>query len=107
MNCIEQGVATVAQLAEFDEIIDVALARRISPKTICRRAINCPVLDDEERARVGTLYKQVSPFDAKKLGAALVAQQHRRATSSSASSTSRATGGRWSIAGAAASAAAP
>lgn len=35
-------------------------------------AINCPVLDDEERARVGTIYKQVSTFEAKKIGAALV-----------------------------------
>ena len=41
-------------------------------------AISCPVLDDEERARVGTLYKQVSPFDAKKLGAALVAKNIAR-----------------------------
>jgi tRNA 2-selenouridine synthase len=37
-------------------------------------AVNCPVLSDEERARVGTLYKQDSPFAAKKLGAALVAR---------------------------------
>jgi len=37
-------------------------------------AVSCPVLDNEERARVGTIYKQVSPFDAKKLGAALVAK---------------------------------
>lgn len=36
-------------------------------------AVNCPVLDDEERARVGTLYKQVSPFEARRLGGALVA----------------------------------
>jgi len=36
-------------------------------------AVSAPVLDDAERATVGTLYKQVSPFDAKKLGAALVA----------------------------------
>jgi len=35
-------------------------------------AINLPVLNDEERARVGTIYKQESPFQAKKLGAALV-----------------------------------
>ena len=32
------------------------------------------MLDDEERARVGTIYKQVSPFTARKLGAALVAR---------------------------------
>ena len=37
-------------------------------------AINCPVLDDAERAEIGTLYKQVSPFDAKKKGAALVSR---------------------------------
>ena len=37
-------------------------------------AINCPVLSNEERITVGTLYKQVSPFEARKLGAALVAK---------------------------------
>ena len=37
-------------------------------------AISAPVLDDAERATVGTLYKQVSPFEAKRLGASLVAK---------------------------------
>jgi tRNA 2-selenouridine synthase len=32
------------------------------------------VLSDDERARVGTLYKQVSPFEARKVGAVLVAR---------------------------------
>jgi tRNA 2-selenouridine synthase len=41
-------------------------------------AISLPVLEDEERARVGTLYKQVSPFAARKLGAALVARNIAR-----------------------------
>ncbi len=41
-------------------------------------AISAPVLDDAERATVGTLYKQASPFDAKKLGAALVAKNVAR-----------------------------
>ena len=41
-------------------------------------AINCPVLNDEERARVGTLYKQVSAFEAKKIGAALVGRNIAR-----------------------------
>jgi tRNA 2-selenouridine synthase len=41
-------------------------------------AISAPVLDDAERATVGTLYKQVSSFDAKKLGAALVAKNVAR-----------------------------
>ncbi|QXZ10895.1 tRNA 2-selenouridine(34) synthase MnmH [Comamonas sp. Y33R10-2] len=36
-------------------------------------AINCPVLSDAERAEIGTIYKQVSPFEAKRLGASYVA----------------------------------
>ena len=35
-------------------------------------AINLPVLDNGERARVGTIYVQQSPFLARKIGAALV-----------------------------------
>ncbi len=41
-------------------------------------AVSCPVLDDAERAEVGTLYKQVSPFHAKRVGAALVAKNIAR-----------------------------
>ncbi|MGF1455138.1 MAG: tRNA 2-selenouridine(34) synthase MnmH [Alphaproteobacteria bacterium] len=37
-------------------------------------AINLPVLSDAERARVGTVYKQIDPFQARKIGAALVAK---------------------------------
>ena len=37
-------------------------------------AISCPVLDNEQRIVVGTLYKQASPFEAKQVGAALVAR---------------------------------
>jgi len=66
------SLATVTQLAEFDEIIDVR-----SPSEFgidhAPGAIRFPVLNDGERARVGTIYKQVSSFDAKKIGAALVA----------------------------------
>lgn len=36
-------------------------------------AINLPVLDDSQRAEVGTMYKQVGSFEAKRRGAALVA----------------------------------
>ena len=36
-------------------------------------AVNWPSLTNEERIRVGTLYKQVSPFEANKVGASLVA----------------------------------
>jgi tRNA 2-selenouridine synthase len=41
-------------------------------------AVSAPVLDDAERAQVGTLYKRVSPFEAKKLGGALVAKNVAR-----------------------------
>ena len=58
----------------FDEIIDVRSPAEFAEDHI-PGAINLPVLDDEERARVGTLYKQVSPFTARKIGAALVARR--------------------------------
>jgi tRNA 2-selenouridine synthase len=67
------GVANVAQLGEFDEIIDVRSPAEYAEDHM-PGAVSCPVLSDEERARVGTLYKQESPFAAKKLGAALVAR---------------------------------
>jgi len=41
-------------------------------------AVNRPVLTDEERARVGTLYKQVSAFTGRKTGAALVSRNIAR-----------------------------
>ncbi|MCE1181366.1 MAG: tRNA 2-selenouridine(34) synthase MnmH [Rhodocyclales bacterium] len=62
---------SVADLASYDEIIDVRSPAEFAEDHI-PGAINCPVLDNEERIRVGTLYKQVSPFEAKKIGAALV-----------------------------------
>jgi tRNA 2-selenouridine synthase len=57
----------------FDDIIDVRAPSEFAEDHI-PGAINLPVLDDAERARVGTIYKQVNPFTARKLGAALVAQ---------------------------------
>lgn len=66
------GLATVAQLADYQEIIDVRTPAEYAEDHI-PGAINCPVLSNEERVRVGTLYKQVSPFEAKKVGAALIA----------------------------------
>src|SRR5688500_10488504 len=62
---------TVAQLSEFDEVIDVRSEGEYREDHI-PGAINCPVLDNSERALVGTVYKQTSSFDAKKVGAALV-----------------------------------
>jgi len=66
------GLATVAELHEFDEIVDVRSPSEYAADHI-PGAINCPVLSDEERVRVGTLYKQ-SPFEAKKIGAAIISR---------------------------------
>lgn len=68
-----RGLATIAQLGEFDTLIDARSPSEFAEDRL-PAAINCPVLDDEQRARVGTLYKQVSPFDARKVGAVLVAR---------------------------------
>jgi tRNA 2-selenouridine synthase len=65
------GACTVAQLDEFDEIIDVRSEDEFAEDHI-PGAINLPVLNNAERAQVGTIYKQASSFDAKKVGAALV-----------------------------------
>jgi tRNA 2-selenouridine synthase len=62
--------ATVAQLSGFDEVIDVRSEAEFAEDHV-PGAINCPVLDNDERARVGTIYKQRSPFEARKIGAAL------------------------------------
>jgi tRNA 2-selenouridine synthase len=58
---------------DFDEIIDVRSPAEWAEDHV-PGAVSLPVLDDDERARVGTIYKQVSPFSARKIGAALVAK---------------------------------
>ncbi|MEE2859747.1 MAG: tRNA 2-selenouridine(34) synthase MnmH [Paracoccus sp. (in: a-proteobacteria)] len=58
-------------LSGFDQIIDARSPAEFAEDHL-PGAINLPVLSDEERARVGTIYKQVSPFDARKIGGALV-----------------------------------
>ena len=64
-------------LETYSEIIDV---RSPSEFAIDRMpgAINLPVLSDDERAKVGTIYKQVNPFEARKIGAALTAKNIAR-----------------------------
>ncbi|TVO65756.1 tRNA 2-selenouridine(34) synthase MnmH [Denitromonas ohlonensis] len=74
---MKKGSATVAQLSEFDEIIDVRSPAEFADDHI-PGAVNMPVLDDEQRARVGTIYKQVSPFEARRIGGALVAENLAR-----------------------------
>ena len=67
----------LANLANFDAIIDVRSPAEFAEDHI-PGAINCPVLDDEQRIVVGTLHKQVSPFEARKIGAALVSENIAR-----------------------------
>jgi tRNA 2-selenouridine synthase len=57
----------------YSEIIDVRSPSEYEEDHI-PGAINLPVLDDTERAQVGTIYKQDSPFTARKIGAALVSK---------------------------------
>jgi tRNA 2-selenouridine synthase len=64
--------AALGNLAQFDAIIDVRSESEFLTDHL-PGAVNCPVLTDAERTRIGTLYKQVSPFDARRAGAALVA----------------------------------
>src|SRR5947207_566415 len=61
----------------FDTVIDARTPAEYALDHI-PGAVSAPVLDDAQRVEVGTLYKQVSPFEAKKLGAALIAQNVAR-----------------------------
>jgi tRNA 2-selenouridine synthase len=65
------------RLEGFDAIIDVRSPSEFAEDHL-PGAINLPVLDDEERADIGTQYKQISNFDARKHGAALVAKNIAR-----------------------------
>ena len=65
------SLVTVAQLPEFDEVIDARSESEFAEDHIVG-SINCPSLNDAERERVGTIHKQASAFDANKIGAALV-----------------------------------
>ena len=59
--------------APFDTVIDVRSPAEFAEDHI-PGAINLPALSNAERAQVGTIYKQDSPFKARKIGAALVAR---------------------------------
>jgi len=70
---IQSFEEVLSRLDEFDAVIDVRSPLEFAIDHL-PGAINCPVLDDEERIKIGTLYKQVNTFEAKKVGAALVAK---------------------------------
>jgi len=68
-----QFKVSIESLAAFAERIDVRTPSEFADDHV-PGAINWPVLDDDERARIGTMYAQISAFDARKAGAALVAR---------------------------------
>ena len=67
------AVATITELAQYDEIIDVRTPAEFALDHL-PGATNCPVLSNEERVIVGTLYKQVSPFAARQRGAQFISR---------------------------------
>jgi tRNA 2-selenouridine synthase len=70
-------LTSLDHLADFDEIVDVRTPLEFAEDHI-PGALNAPVLSNEERVTVGTMYKQVSPFEATRVGAALVARNLAR-----------------------------
>jgi tRNA 2-selenouridine synthase len=73
---VSHQLASLAEIANFDEVIDVRTPLEFADDHI-PGAINAPVLSNEERVVVGTMYKD-SPFEATRYGAALVAQNIAR-----------------------------
>jgi tRNA 2-selenouridine synthase len=61
------------KLGQFSTVIDARSEGEYAEDHL-PGAVNWPSLHDEERKIVGTSYKQISQFEAKKLGAALVAK---------------------------------
>ena len=73
---MKNGIITIEhtdEFRQFDEIIDVRSPSEFAEDHV-PGAINRPVLSDEQRIEVGTIYKQHSPFAAKRIGAAYVAE---------------------------------
>lgn len=69
------GPVPTVELAErgrFDTLIDARSPAEFALDRI-PGAINCPVLDDEERHVVGTIYVQQGSFEARRVGGAMVA----------------------------------
>jgi len=66
----EQALST---LDSFSAVIDARSEGEFAEDHL-PGAVNWPSLNDEERKIVGTRYKQINQFEAKKLGAALVAK---------------------------------
>jgi tRNA 2-selenouridine synthase len=62
----------IARLDNFDTVIDARSESEFADDRL-PGAVNWPSLDDAQRVTVGTIYKQVNSFEARKRGAAMVA----------------------------------
>ena len=74
---VVDAVAALARLDDFGAVIDARSPGEFAEDHL-PGAVNWPVLDDDERHRIGTEYKQISAFEAQKRGAALVARNIAR-----------------------------
>ncbi len=63
----------IGRLHEFDTLIDARSESEYQEDHL-PGAVNWPTLNDEQRRVIGTLYKQVNPFEARKRGAAIAAR---------------------------------
>lgn len=63
----------IQRLGEFDTIIDARSEVEFALDRL-PDAVNWPTLNNAERIEIGTLYKQVNPFEARKRGAAIAAR---------------------------------
>jgi tRNA 2-selenouridine synthase len=68
----QRTTVRVADLHAYDTVIDARSPAEFALDHI-PGAINCPVLNDEERRIVGTLYVQTGAFEARRIGGAMVA----------------------------------
>jgi tRNA 2-selenouridine synthase len=68
---------TLEAIRGFDDVLDARSPSEFAEDHL-PGAINTPVLDDGERALVGTVYKQQSAFEAKRLGAPIAARNIAR-----------------------------
>jgi len=77
MSLVVTEDVSAPALSRFDMIIDVRSPGEFAEDHV-PGAVNLPVLDDAERAEVGTIYVQESRFKARRVGAAYVARNVAR-----------------------------
>lgn len=71
------AAALLGELDDFDTVIDARSEGEFALDHL-PGAVNWPTLDDAQRHAVGTVYKQVNAFEARKMGAAMAARNIAR-----------------------------